>query len=99
MNPILSIEISPKKKIAFCFFIFINSIIFLNPYFKKKKVTETAYVFVSLTLLKHERSKVCTGMIQTAEDTRDMFFNDNLWLDAVWIITAVVGNASLTPIN
>lgn len=42
---------------------------------------------------------MCTGVVQTAEETQDILFIDNLWLDAVWIIVAVAGNASLTPIN
>lgn len=42
---------------------------------------------------------MCAGMVQTAKEIQDILFIDNLWLDAVWIIAAVAGNASLTPIN
>lgn len=42
---------------------------------------------------------MCTGMVQTAKEIQDILFIDNLWLDAVCIIAAVFGNASLTPIN
>lgn len=62
-------------------------------------MSQIANIFVSLKLLKHERSHVCAGMVQTAKEIQDILFIDNFWLDAVWIIAAVAGNASLTPIN
>ena len=34
-----------------------------------------------------------------AEETQDILFIDNLWFADVWMIAAVVGNASFTPIN
>lgn len=35
LNPMLPTEISPKKKIVFCLYIVIKSVIFLKPFGKK----------------------------------------------------------------